>query len=675
MTYPNGGAGQIWRDGTGGAHNPSKQEIREWGEEIQNRLNDTLSVMRFGAVGDGIADDTVAIQAAISAAMSANSRLAFPKKRFKFSDQLVFTGIDVDFGGCELYYTGPTGQFAVVLDGRSGASVTQTNGNSWTGGFTLYQDDFSEYETYSASVTYDPPSIPTYSNFTNITPDYNGTTVSVPGARAGGYVLVNFDQLVDGVTVTGRVTADDEVTVYFNSFRFDAVDLSSGTLDVTVINNAYHGLNIGGTLASLKNAKVRGFTGVSVGVGSGDCDVSGLSYPAAQQAYYCEIDVNTAAAAGWGMIVKPRNNENKFNFSSFNGNYYGDYRACYINKVVLSGLTNIFEKLSLEGNSTGPSLVLSNACAHARASSTVYWEQNTQFPSAPLPHVHALPYSGSCRMQFFMVGPTGKIKDEGTANVLEAAQANFANPQAQVNFQSPMNLVKNGDFQQGQVAWDLFGSGTNVVSFPGPGVFTGLRARVNCSPGKGNLQQEVDRHSLYNFAALGQGNVMLTAGCWLKTNMSNITLRLNGIAAPPPLADEEWHYMTARVRLDDVTSTLDLSIISTTSEQTGYFEFSDVTLAPGLTPLGMAPSLFLEGSVAYDPPNLTTGSVYTTTMTVPGAQMGDFVILGHSRDLQECQITGYVTAADTVEIVLANMTGADRNVGSGTLKARVMRNY
>lgn len=35
MTYPHGGAGEIWRDGTAGAYNPKKSEIRSWGAAVE----------------------------------------------------------------------------------------------------------------------------------------------------------------------------------------------------------------------------------------------------------------------------------------------------------------------------------------------------------------------------------------------------------------------------------------------------------------------------------------------------------------------------------------------------------------------------------------------------------------------------------------------------------------
>lgn len=82
-------------------------------------------------------------------------------------------------------------------------------------------------------------------------------------------------------------------------------------------------------------------------------------------------------------------------------------------------------------------------------------------------------------------------------------------------------------------------------------------------------------------------------------------------------------------------------------------------------------ALPLEGSATYDPGNLLDGAGATTTVTVTGAALGDFVEVSFSLDLQGITLTGYVSAADTVSVRFQNESGGALDLASGTLRARV----
>jgi len=66
---------------------------------IDSKLKDTVSVKDFGTVGDGIADDTAAIQAAIVAARASLRTLLIPGGTYKITSSLTLTGQDW-FIGC-----------------------------------------------------------------------------------------------------------------------------------------------------------------------------------------------------------------------------------------------------------------------------------------------------------------------------------------------------------------------------------------------------------------------------------------------------------------------------------------------------------------------------------------------------------------------------------------------
>ena len=79
----------------------------------------------------------------------------------------------------------------------------------------------------------------------------------------------------------------------------------------------------------------------------------------------------------------------------------------------------------------------------------------------------------------------------------------------------------------------------------------------------------------------------------------------------------------------------------------------------------------LSSSATWDPPNLANNASETTTVTVAGAALGNYVQVSFSLDLQGMTLTGYVSSTNTVTVVLSNATGGAINLASGTLKVRV----
>jgi hypothetical protein len=82
---------------------------------------------------------------------------------------------------------------------------------------------------------------------------------------------------------------------------------------------------------------------------------------------------------------------------------------------------------------------------------------------------------------------------------------------------------------------------------------------------------------------------------------------------------------------------------------------------------GSAPTL------AWSPASVPAGQSVTTTLTVVGAQLGDKVDVWANISLSGCQLTGYVSAANTITIVLANPTTAAVALGALTLTCLVSR--
>lgn len=80
-----------------------------------------------------------------------------------------------------------------------------------------------------------------------------------------------------------------------------------------------------------------------------------------------------------------------------------------------------------------------------------------------------------------------------------------------------------------------------------------------------------------------------------------------------------------------------------------------------------------EGSATFDPSNLADGSGETTTVSVPGAALGDFAQAAFSLPLQGILLTAWVSATDVVSVRFQNESGSPIDLSSGTLRVRITK--
>ena len=81
----------------------------------------------------------------------------------------------------------------------------------------------------------------------------------------------------------------------------------------------------------------------------------------------------------------------------------------------------------------------------------------------------------------------------------------------------------------------------------------------------------------------------------------------------------------------------------------------------------------LAGSATWNPGSIADGNEEATNVTVTGAALGDFCMVSFSLDVADLVLSGEVTASNTVTAVLANNTGGAVDLGSGTLRAKVIK--
>ena len=79
----------------------------------------------------------------------------------------------------------------------------------------------------------------------------------------------------------------------------------------------------------------------------------------------------------------------------------------------------------------------------------------------------------------------------------------------------------------------------------------------------------------------------------------------------------------------------------------------------------------LTDSVTWDPASLIDAAGETKAITVTGAALGDYVVVGAGVDVSDMNVSATVTAANTVEIRLQNESAGTLDLASSTWTARV----
>jgi hypothetical protein len=106
---------------------------------VESKLGDTVSVKDFGAVGDGVADDTTAIQAATTAAAAAGKTVLFPAGTYRLLSYVVLPS-NTDWRGevGSKIYLDPAMTLGAVIGGSARAIYAQSIQNLRFDGLEFY---------------------------------------------------------------------------------------------------------------------------------------------------------------------------------------------------------------------------------------------------------------------------------------------------------------------------------------------------------------------------------------------------------------------------------------------------------------------------------------------------------------------------------------------------------
>jgi hypothetical protein len=193
---------------------------------------------------------------------------------------------------------------------------------------------------------------------------------------------------------------------------------------------------------------------------------------------------------------------------------------------------------------------------------------------------------------------------------------------------------------------------------------------------------QADNATVTGNVVIAAGSVVNNAGVYVVGTVNRLTISGNTMQGSMGLGGIRFSSVTS----DGVSVTGNIIKQTSTAVEGVLFSGSTVTALAvsgnptnSLTPWSQTSSTLtltgteLEGSVVYDPPNLVDGAGTTTTVTVTGAALGDYVIPSFSNDVQNITVTGYVSAANTVSVRFQNESAGSVDLASGTLRARVIK--
>lgn len=91
----------------------------------------------------------------------------------------------------------------------------------------------------------------------------------------------------------------------------------------------------------------------------------------------------------------------------------------------------------------------------------------------------------------------------------------------------------------------------------------------------------------------------------------------------------------------------------------------------GIHTFAVGQSSYYDNTVT--PGAIAAGSDYSYSLTVSGATLGDFVLGSLDIDLQGLTLTAYVSAADTVTVIIVNNSGASVTLAQCSLSVIVFK--
>lgn len=226
----------------------------EFSQTVEAKLQQNVSVMDFGAVGDGVADDTIAVQAAVTA-LTIGDVLTFPPGTYKLSAEISFNGkSNVDVFGYGATVKGTSTRF------RSYFNVSGTDNMRFYG--------FSFDQMFGTVQQYVPADYP---NVYNVSIYGDGYTASVGTIEIHDCRFSNLYTIAIRIFNAGGVKVEDCAFTSPVQNQNQIIDhISAGTIGfVEVYKSSFINANPGGPSNGVCGIT---FSGVRIRANVEDCN-------------------------------------------------------------------------------------------------------------------------------------------------------------------------------------------------------------------------------------------------------------------------------------------------------------------------------------------------------------------------------------------------------------------
>jgi hypothetical protein len=300
---------------------------------VKSKLQETVSVKDFGAVGDGVADDTAAIQAAIDAAGSGGS-LYFPSGEYYCASQLTVNKLNFTMYGEAASNQSNLENFssAIVFGDTSASGITFNNASyilkritlrdmgfhGDTSAATLRFDDVSQINMTNVFVDNKSASASNAINFTEcfliymencfIEKSDNERATDTYGARinlanpqlAGIYSFYNttFRNFAVGIKVDGQYSDTER----YQSFNFIGSQVKSNTIGLELAGKLQSGTIQGSYFEGNIQHDIRMTEGVQ------NLEVAGNFFNSEASNSQIKVGNSTSTSAGYVRAVTMSNN-------------------------------------------------------------------------------------------------------------------------------------------------------------------------------------------------------------------------------------------------------------------------------------------------------------------------------------------------------------------------------